>query len=179
MRAAAHERRQRHNDDPCRQCKLLYWCLRLSAADEGFQIPWDVPKKSICEALAADDHLALNNAGYPLFHFTMDRAAQKTWDCFVEIKTEEAALALVGELMTHPVRISSRTAIVNIVEPRQLLMCLFPRAKCIVWEGDKPLLISCRPGETPFRGFLMQEELYLISRAAESPQKVCSSPTVH
>lgn len=55
---------------------------------------------------------------------------------------------------------------------------LFPRAKCIKWEGGRPVEVPKHPQEqdlSGFVGFMTDEELFCVGRHAREPHRVCTS----
>lgn len=70
-------------------------------------------------------------------------------------------------------RLGSRHVDVEVSSQDELLKDLFPRAKQIVWKNGVPHLgPNDDPYSTGFQGFFTHEEIFLLIRHAENPQRV-------
>jgi hypothetical protein len=119
--------------------------------------------------------------GCPI-HIIMERSTSKTMDCYVEFFTHadaEAAVAKISrvyETGRFP-RLGSRHVDVEVSSQDALLKDLFPRAKQIIWKNGVPTLGPNKDQfSTGFQGFFTHEEIFLLIRHAEHPQRVCLSP---
>jgi hypothetical protein len=117
--------------------------------------------------------------GIPI-HIIMERSTSKTMDCYVEMKTESAAIehfrrhwdSLTGGNGRQP-RIGHRVVTVDRATQDELLKDLFPRAKCVRWENGKPIIMeNDDPYSTGFRGYFTNEEMVGMIRHAEHPTRV-------
>lgn len=108
----------------------------------------------------------------------MDRASGRTLDPYIELDSPEKASSLVSmaerkATTGYPFRIGKRTIDVQLSSHAQLMADLFPKAKCVEWNGQTPVVRPPRdPWESRFKGFINQEELLWVSRYAEWPTQV-------
>jgi len=116
----------------------------------------------------------LNRFGTPLVHFHIDRASFKTYDAYVELDDPETGGSLARDFASTGKMVVARVITVTLSSQEKLLSILFPKAKCVHWSPGGPEIREPQPGETPFHGFISQEELFQIHRAAETPRKVRS-----
>lgn len=104
-------------------------------------------------------------------------------DCYVEFQTKadaEAAVAKVNRIYEtgRIPRLGSRHVDVEVSSQDALLKDLFPRAKQIIWRNGTPVLgPNDDPYSTGFQGFFTHEEIFLLIRHAENPQRVCFALT--
>jgi hypothetical protein len=119
------------------------------------------------------------SVGIPI-HIIMERSTSKTMDCYIEMKSESAALehfcrhwdSLTGGNGKQP-RIGHRNVTVDRATEDELLKDLFPRAKCVHWENGKPIIMENNdPYSTGFRGYFTSEEMVGMIRHAEHPTRV-------
>ena len=113
----------------------------------------------------------------PSIHIIMDRATGKTQDCYVEFYSRADAQAWEKYLRNRGNgvnRIGDRLIDITLSSQDELLKELFPRAKNIMWEGGHPIVIPPEDQyNTGFKTFLSIEELQILVRHAEQPQRVC------
>jgi hypothetical protein len=108
----------------------------------------------------------------------MERSTGKTMDCYVEFPTQKDAEDTVNRVSRaydagSAPRMGSRHVDIELSTPAKLLKAVFPRAKCISWEGGKPVqLVNKDSWSTGFDGFLTDEELFCLTRHAEQPHRV-------
>jgi hypothetical protein len=108
----------------------------------------------------------------------MERSTGKTMDCYVEFPTQKDAEDTVNRVSRaydagSAPRMGSRHVDIELSTPAKLLKAAFPRAKCISWEGGKPVqLVNKDSWSTGFDGFLTDEELFCLTRHAEQPHRV-------
>lgn len=120
-----------------------------------------------------------NVDGTPI-HIVMERSTSKTMDCYVEMKTHNAALEQFQrhwECVTggsnRPPRIGHRLITVEVATEDQLMRDLFPRAKCVRWENGQPTIMENNdPYSTGFTGYFTSEEMVGLVRHAEHPTRV-------
>ena len=106
----------------------------------------------------------------------MDRPTGKTQDCFVEFYSRADAQAWEKYLKNRGNglnRIGDRLIDISLSSQDELLKELFPRAKNVSWEGGHPVVIPPEDQyNTGFKVFLQAEELQILVRHAEQPQRV-------
>lgn len=108
----------------------------------------------------------------------MERSTAKTMDCYVELTTpSEAALNVTNYerrcLSGRAPRIGDRHVVVELSSPEALMRELFPRTKCVEWVGEAPRVFeSAEAFNSGFRGFLTSEEMVMVTKHAETPQRV-------
>lgn len=111
-------------------------------------------------------------------HIIMERSTSKTMDCYVEFMTQadaDAAVAKINRIYEtgRIPRLGSRHVDVEVSSQDALLKDLFPRAKQIIWKNGVPHLSpNGDPYSTGFQGFFTHEEIFLLIRHAEHPQRV-------
>ncbi|KAI9760583.1 MAG: Arp complex subunit [Chaenotheca gracillima] len=110
-------------------------------------------------------------------HILMDRNTGKTLECFVEFVSHgDAMIALTRferarDAGRHP-RIGNRHANVELSSQEELMASLFPRAKCVDWEGQHPRVYeTTEPFNSGFKTFITSEELVMTVRHAETPAR--------
>ena len=108
----------------------------------------------------------------------MERPTSKTMDCFIEIKTMEAAKAQANRHQQlidagRPPKLGSRYVFMDLVTQDVLLANLFPRAKAIKWERAIPQVIQNQDEYSGgFNGFFTKEEMIGLIRHAQYPNRV-------
>jgi hypothetical protein len=109
----------------------------------------------------------------------MERVTSKTLDCFVEfIDLGEAASAVTRFEQNRQGgrgRLGQRHVDVELSTQDQLMKELFPKAKNVQWEGCRPHIIPRDPNDpynSGFQGFIIKEELIMLLKHVESPQRV-------
>ena len=117
-------------------------------------------------------------------HIIMERSTAKTMDCFVEFETQKDADHAVDRFKRqclthrHP-RIGDRHVDMTESSQAALMKELFPRAKCVRWEGQDPHPYeTTEPYNSGFKGFTNSEEMVMTVKHAEVPQRVCISPMI-
>lgn len=108
----------------------------------------------------------------------MDRATGKTQNCYVEFFSMPDARAwvkMINNRSSQANRIGDRVLEVHLSKQDDLLKELFPRAKNVSWEGGQPnIVMSDDPYNSGFKNFISAEELQVLVRHAEQPQRVRS-----
>ena len=108
----------------------------------------------------------------------MERSTGKTMDAFVELENVGLAHALASSFRTrceqHRVpRIGDRQIWLEISSQEELMKELFPKAKCVEWHGQQPHVHQPREAfDSGFMGFLTGEEMTMVVKHAEMPQRV-------
>ena len=142
-------------------------------------IPYGTTKNEVIAALGRSTRIAAMPKGtaYLAIHIVMERSTGKTMDCFVELDTvDEAKSAIAGFQQRcnnnrHP-RIGDRHVEIELSSQEALMKELFPRAKCVNWEGQVPrIYASTEAFNSGFQGFVTSEEMVMITKHAETPQR--------
>ncbi|KAJ5194421.1 Nucleotide-binding alpha-beta plait [Penicillium cf. griseofulvum] len=139
-------------------------------------IPYTVTRQEVASFLGRSANLLPSSQGCPI-HIVMERSTGKTMDCFVEFPTQKDAedtferINRAYDAGSTP-RMGNRHVDIEVSTPAKLLKATFPRAKCISWEGGKPVQLSNEDSwSTGFDGFLTDEELFCLTRHAEQPHR--------
>lgn len=154
---------------------------RSSGRTHDVQIPYGATKLEIAHFLGRDAQADMidNSLGTPI-HIIMERSTSKTMDCYIEMKTQGAALEhfrrhwdeITGGSQRPP-RIGHRLVTVDMATTDELLKHMFPRAKCVRWENGRPIIMeNDDPYSTGFTGYFTNEEMVGMVRHAEHPQRV-------
>ncbi|KAL9074167.1 MAG: hypothetical protein Q9157_004481 [Trypethelium eluteriae] len=147
-------------------------------------IPYGTTKPEIVAFVGRNARLVQQPQGSPWFaiHIIMERSTAKTMDCYVEFETHKDADHAVDRFKRqcanhrHP-RIGDRHVDVTISSQAALMKEVFPRAKCVRWEGQDPHIYeSTEPYNSGFKGFTTSEEMVVTIKHAETPQR---SPFSH
>jgi hypothetical protein len=142
-------------------------------------IPYGTTKNEVIATLGRATRIASQPRGtaYLAIHIIMERSTGKTMDCYVELDTvEEAKLAIAGfhqrcNNNRHP-RIGDRHVEIELSSQEALMKELCPRAKCVRWEGHTPhIYASTEAFNSGFQGFITSEEMVMITKHAETPQR--------
>lgn len=127
-----------------------------------------------------------HSSGYPV-HIIMEKPTGKTMDCFVEFPSHEAARDCVKryEFSAQPGRgtkIGNRCVSLDLSSQAELMRAVFPRARFVKFDEltGRPTIVS--HSEDPswtagFRGYFNLEEIYGMTRFAETPSRVSDSST--
>lgn len=113
-------------------------------------------------------------------HIIMERVTSKTLDCYVEFVSFDEAVAAVNRFETNRTggrsgRLGQRHVEVELSSQEHLMKDLFPKAKNVKWNGSKPIILSTNGNErfnSGFQGFVSREELVMLVKHVESPQRV-------
>jgi len=109
----------------------------------------------------------------------MERASGKTMDAFVEVETHADAVSIVDTYTQRVAqrrgpRIGNRHVEIAVSSQEQLMQTLFPRARSMTWQGQEPCIEHTGDEfSSGFLGFLTQEEITMLVKHAEVPQRVC------
>lgn len=112
--------------------------------------------------------------GSPI-HIVMDRLTGKTMDCYVEFFSVGDAQAAVNAKtrLGHIHKLGDRVAGIDMATQDELLRQLFPKAKNVEWDSGVPRVLEPdEPYNTGFKGFVTQEEMVMLTKHAEFPQRV-------
>lgn len=136
--------------------------------------------------------------GWPL-HIIMEKPTGKTMDCFVEFPSYEAARDCVKQFdytatPGRATKIGNRNVSLDLSNQGELMRALFPRARFVHFDEftGRPTIMSHDTDASwsiGFRGYFTLEELYGVTRFAETPSRVsdaspllqltCQSDTFH
>lgn len=117
----------------------------------------------------------------------MERETGKTMDCFVELSTPAEAAFVHSQFENRMMegrrlRIGDRPVKVDLSSQEELMQAMFPRAKCVSWDGNNPIIDEPKEvwggvKSTGFQGFLSSEEMVSVVKHAEAPHRVSPSRT--
>lgn len=111
-------------------------------------------------------------------HIIMERVTSKTMDAFVEfINIDEAVNAVTrfeaNRAARRAGRLGERHINMEICGHEQLMQALFPRAVNVQWNDIDPCIINAQDNYTTgFKGFVSREELVMLAKHVEAPQRV-------
>ncbi|KAI5203040.1 hypothetical protein E4T38_05337 [Aureobasidium subglaciale] len=142
-------------------------------------IPYGTSKNEVVATLGRSTRITPQPRGTAYFaiHIIMERSTGKTMDCYVEIETPELAEATVNAYRQRlenkrPPRIGERYIDISLSSQEALMTELFPRAKCVEWDGHNPIVHTTDElYNSGFQGFVTAEELVMITKHAETPQR--------
>jgi hypothetical protein len=122
----------------------------------------------------------INETDYEPIHIVMERVTSKTLDCYVEFVNFNEALAAVNRFEGNrnggrSGRLGQRHVEVELSSQAALMKELFPKAKNVSWNGAKPVIARVDPNDkynSGFQGFVSKEELVMLVKHVEAPQRV-------
>lgn len=127
----------------------------------------------------------LNDNQEPV-HIIMERVTSKTQDAYVEFVTmQDAMRAVERHQMTiqkgRISRLGDRPVEVQLSSQSALMKDLFPLAAGVFWDGAKPVIQGPTEGQPwkTFKGFVTEEEMTMLVKHVEIPQRVSSTSSVH
>ncbi|KAL1311344.1 hypothetical protein AAFC00_001519 [Neodothiora populina] len=142
-------------------------------------IPYSTTKNEIVAAVGRNARLVSQPTGTPYYavHIIMERSTGKTMDCYVEVESRNEAVTIVTNFSHRcangrPPKIGDRSIDVEMSSQEDLMKELFPRARCVTWHGNAPTVY--KPTEafnSGFQGFLTGEEMVMVQKHAETPQR--------
>jgi len=115
----------------------------------------------------------------------MERVTSKTLDAYVEFVTLGDAVSAVQRFEMnrtggHGGRLGQRHVEIELSDQGSLMRDLFPKAKNVAWSRDgRPTIIPREPNDkynSGFQGFITREELVMLVKHVEAPQRVSLSP---
>ena len=141
------------------------------------QIPFATKRAEILAFLGRNSKV-LNDNQEPV-HIIMERVTSKTNDAYVEFMSMQAAITAVekhqkivsgGRLS----RLGDRPIDVELSSQAALMEDLFPLARGIKWHGSSPEILPDHPTEPwqRFKGFISDEEMTMLVKHVEVPQRV-------
>ncbi|KAI9838978.1 MAG: hypothetical protein M1819_004186 [Sarea resinae] len=141
-----------------------------------YNIPYMSTRNEIIAFLGRNARIINPSQGCAV-HIIMERATAKTMDCYAEFLSERDALNSVkrferNRIDGHHDRIGERHVEVELSGQDSLMKALFPRAKNVVWTNGNPNVVqSNEPYNSGFKGFITSEELVMVLRHAEAPNR--------
>ncbi|TGO45165.1 hypothetical protein BCON_0416g00010 [Botryotinia convoluta] len=160
-------------EEYCRQAKpVQYGVMRIK------NIPYGVTRQEILAFLGRNAKIAASNDHEPI-HIIMERVTSKTLDAYVEfISFSEASNAItrfdMNRMGGRGGRLGQRHVEVELSSQEELMKQLFPKAKNVEWHGNKPTIIERDENDkynSGFQGFVSREELVMLVKHVESPQR--------
>ena len=143
------------------------------------QIPYSVNRPEVLAFLGRNAKIVAEHDNEPI-HIIMERVTSKTLDCYVEFISFNEAVAAVNRFETNRTggrsgRLGQRHVDVELSSQEHLMRDLFPKAKNVQWHGSRPTIIPKDPKDiynSGFQGFVSREELVMLVKHVESPQRV-------
>ena len=143
------------------------------------QIPYGVTRQEILAFLGRNARIAAADDHEPI-HIIMERVTSKTLDAYVEFISFSEAANAVQRFDTNRIggrggRLGQRHVEVELSSQEELMKQLFPKAKNVKWHGSKPEIIPRDENDiynSGFQGFVSREELVMLVKHVESPQRV-------
>lgn len=113
-------------------------------------------------------------------HIIMERTTGKTMEVYVEFVSIQEAVAAVERYHIQQRngkagRIGDRYVEMEVVGHESLMRDLFSKATDVRWHGSEPEILPIDPSHgysTGFKGFVTEEELTMLVKAVEHPQRV-------
>lgn len=157
---------------------MLIAYFEKNVADSS-QIPYGVTRQEILAFLGRNARIVAENDYEPV-HIIMERVTSKTLDAYVEfISFTEASNAVqrfdMNRVGGRGGRLGQRHVEVELSSQEQLMKELFPKAKNVKWIGARPEIIPRDPDDkynSGFQGFVSHEEMVMLVKHVESPQRV-------
>jgi len=149
------------------------------------QIPYSVNRPEVLAFLGRNARICPEHEHEPV-HIIMERVTSKTLDCYVEFINMNEAVAAVNRFETNRSggkggRLGQRHVEVELATQEELMKELFPKAKNVVWTGSVPVILPKNERDqynTGFQGFITREELVMLVKHVEAPQRVSSIHTL-
>jgi hypothetical protein len=146
------------------------------------QIPYSVNRPEVLAFLGRNARIINEQDNEPV-HIIMERVTSKTLDCYVEFVNFNEAVNAVNRFETNRTggrggRLGQRHVEVELSTQEQLMKDLFPKAKNVKWHGSQPEIIPRDPNDpynSGFQGFVSREELVMLVKHVESPQRVSAN----
>ncbi|MCJ1308738.1 hypothetical protein MMC25_002392 [Agyrium rufum] len=140
-------------------------------------IPFTLTRTEVSAFLGRSAKTLPNTLGTAI-HIIMDRSNGKTMDCYVEfLSVGEASktvqhLRRMRETQGRSLKLQDRHVIVEESSQAQLMHALFFKARDVIWEGHLPVIHQdTAPFSSGFKGFLTREELIMMTKFAEHPNR--------
>lgn len=123
----------------------------------------------------------LNDTEEPV-HIIMERVTSKTNDAYIEFMSPQGAVAAVDRYqkniaMGRHARLGDRPVEIELSSQSSLMKDLFPLAKGVRWDGARPVILQDHPTEpwSCFKGFITEEEMTMLVKHVEVPQRASST----
>lgn len=124
----------------------------------------------------------VNETEHEPVHIIMERVTSKTLDCYVEFINFNEAVGAVNRFEINRSggrggRLGQRHVEVELSSQDQLMKDMFPKAKNVNWVGGRPEVVPRDPNDiynSGFQGFVSKEELVMLVKHVEAPQRVSS-----
>lgn len=120
----------------------------------------------------------LNDNQEPI-HIIMERVTSKTGCAYIEFMSPQAAINTVDRHQKNAVngrlpRLGDRPVDMELSSQAALMEDLFPLAKGIRWDGATPIIMEAHPSQPwrCFKGFITEEEMTVLVKYVEIPQRV-------
>ncbi|TVY81293.1 hypothetical protein LSUE1_G004001 [Lachnellula suecica] len=142
-------------------------------------IPYGVNRSEVMAFLGRNARI-IDEKDYEPVHIVMERVTSKTLDCYVEFINLNEAVSAVNRFETNRTggrggRLGQRHVEVELSSQEVLMKDLFPKAKNVHWVGGRPVITPKDPNDkynSGFQGFVSKEELVMLSKHVEAPQRV-------
>lgn len=116
-------------------------------------------------------------------HIVMERVTSKTLDCYVEFINLNEAISAVSRFETNrnggrSGRLGQRHVEIELSSQEALMKDLFPKAKNTKWTNGAAHITPKDPEDqfnSGFQGFVSKEELVMLVKHVEAPQRVSRS----
>lgn len=143
------------------------------------QIPYSVTRQEVLAFLGRNARIAVADDHEPI-HIIMERVTSKTLDVYIEFISFSEAANAVQRFDTNRIggrggRLGERHVEVELSSQEELMKQLFPKAKNVKWHGSKPEIIAHDETDkynSGFQGFVSREELVMLVKHVENPQRV-------
>ncbi|KAL2161128.1 hypothetical protein VTH06DRAFT_8347 [Thermothelomyces fergusii] len=140
-------------------------------------IPFGTKRAEIIAFLGRNSKI-LNDNQEPV-HIIMERVSSKTQDCYVEFVSTQDAVRAVDRHRDNaqkgrPSRLGDRPVEVQLSSQAALMRDLFPLAAGVWWDNARPVIqapVDGQPWKT-FKGFVTEEEMTMLVKHVEIPQRV-------
>lgn len=150
---------------------------------DTLQIPYSVNRAEVMAFLGRNARI-IDERDYEPVHIVMERVTSKTLDCYVEFINFGEAVGAVNRFEINRTggrggRLGQRHVEVELSSQEALMKDLFPKAKNVIWHSRGPEIIphdANDPYNSGFQGFVSKEELVMLVKHVEAPQRV-SAPT--
>jgi hypothetical protein len=149
------------------------------------KIPYSTTRSEIIAFLGRNANLVEDK--HEPIHIIMDRVSGKTLDAYIEFKDVQSAVRAVDrQIEVHRDgnkggRVGDRFVNVEVSGLEAMMRALFPKATNVVWRGMVPDVIPLDPNNpkdrysTGFKGFINPEELVLLVKHVQDPNRVSLS----
>lgn len=113
-------------------------------------------------------------------HIILDRFSGKTMEAYVEFEDLDEVMNAVNRYYHNKERgrsgrLGDRHVVLEVSCQEALMKALFPKAKNVTWNGPRAVIQAKDPHDmfnSGFQGFLTNEELLLLIKCVEQPQRV-------